>query len=214
MRTIRKWVRITPQGAWINGVRVRLDESQDPLPVALYRQRIGGYPKFFKMDPMCRLGFVASELLLEGEEERFTPREDRAVVLFSNSGSFASDSHYEETIANPEEYYPSPAVFVYTLANIVTGEIAIRNKFFGETICYLTDRNDMRLMVETVDEALEDPVTRSVVTGWVESPSAECFEAVLFLVEKTDGEAAGQAVEWRTDEVEKIMNNKELTSII
>ena len=102
------------------------------------------------MDPLCRLGFVTSELLLDGEAERFTPREDRAVVLFTRSGSFASDSRYQQTIADPADYYPSPAVFVYTLANIVTGEIAIRNRYLGETSCYLLDGDPVPQMVATV----------------------------------------------------------------
>lgn len=86
MLTIGRWIRLTPAGAVRDGEPVRLEPSDDPLLVALYRRYAGGYPKFFKMDPLCRLGFVASELLLDGEAERFTPREDRAVVLFTRSG--------------------------------------------------------------------------------------------------------------------------------
>ena len=40
---------------------------------------------------------------------------------------------FQETIQHADSYYPSPALFVYTLPNIVTGEIAIRNKYYGET---------------------------------------------------------------------------------
>ena len=35
----------------------------------IYKSQIGGYPKFYKMDPLARLGFVASELLLDKEHE-------------------------------------------------------------------------------------------------------------------------------------------------
>ena len=38
--------------------------------VELYRTHVGNYPKFFKMDPLCRLGFVASEMLLNQENPR------------------------------------------------------------------------------------------------------------------------------------------------
>lgn len=31
----------------------------------LYREFAGDYPKFFKMDSLCRLGFMAAELLLK-----------------------------------------------------------------------------------------------------------------------------------------------------
>ena len=203
MLTIRKWVRITPKEAVVNGVPIRINPTDDPLPVALYRQRVGNYPKFFKMDPLCRVGFVASELLLEGEPQRFEPRDDRTVVLFSRSGSFASDSLYERTIADPAEFYPSPAIFVYTLANILTGEIAIRNKYYGETACYLLDRNELETMVATVRETLIDKATQSVLCGWVDSPDAECFEAEWFLVERSD-----EGIEWNTTSIDKIMNYK------
>lgn len=203
MLTIRKWVHITPRGAVVDGTPVSIRPTEDPLLVALYRQRTGNYPKFFKMDPLCRVGFIASELLLEGEPERFEPREDRAVVLFSHSGSFASDSHYEQTIADPEGFYPSPAIFVYTLANILTGEIAIRNRYYGETACYLLERNERETMAATVREALLDSTTRSVLCGWADSPDAECFEAALFLVESSD-----RGLEWNEESIDKIMNER------
>lgn len=203
MLTIRRWVRITPSGAMIDGCPVRVEPTADPLLVALYRQRVGSYPKFFKMDPMSRLGFIASELLLEDETSRFIPRDDRAVILFSRSGSFASDSHFERTIADPAEYYPSPAVFVYTLANIVTGEIAIRNKYYGETICYLIGRDQPQIIAQTVREAFLDSGTRSVLCGWVDSPDAESFEAEMFQVEPSD-----EGVEWSVESICNVMNYK------
>ena len=49
----------------------------------LYAEKVGNYPKFFKMDTLSKLGFLATELLLEGEADRFISREDRAVLLFS-----------------------------------------------------------------------------------------------------------------------------------
>lgn len=203
MLTIRRWVRITPAGAVVDGVPVRLEPSEDPLLVALYRQRVGGYPKFFKMDPLCRAGFIASELLLAGEPSRFEPREDRAVVLFTQSGSFASDSHYEQTIADAAEYYPSPAVFVYTLANILTGEIAIRNKYYGETSCYLLRRDETATLAATLRETFLDAGTHEALCGWVDSRDAAHFEAVLFFV----GEAF-EELEWSEENIRRIMNDK------
>ena len=107
--------------------------------VELYREYVKDYPKFFKMDTLSRLGFMAAELLLQAEgAERFVPREDRAVILANRSASIKNDKDYLETISEGN-YYPSPALFVYTLPNIVTGEIAIRNKYLGETAFYVLD---------------------------------------------------------------------------
>ena len=83
---------------------------------ALYRSRVGDYPKFFKMDTACKLGFLLAEEL--ADEPRFEPREDRAVLMFSTHGCLCNDRHYEETVQD----FPSPALFVYTLPNIITLE--------------------------------------------------------------------------------------------
>ena len=141
----------------------------------IYRTLIGGYPKFFKMDPLCRLGFVAAELLLRDLDE--ATRGGMAVVLFNRMGSLHADRAFEQTIIDPEQFYPSPATFVYTLANIVTGEIAIRHKISGETSFYILPEQDleqMRLLTE--DVALTAPVSH-VLGGWVEYVSEDEYEA-------------------------------------
>ena len=71
---------------------------------ALYRATVGDYPKFFKMDTACKLGFLLAEQL--ADEPRFTPREDRAVLMFSTCGSLCNDRHYEETVRE----FPSPSL--------------------------------------------------------------------------------------------------------
>ena len=123
---------------------------------ALYRAAVGDYPKFFKMDTACKLGFLLAEQL--ADEPRFMPREDRAVLMFSTCGSLCNDRHYEETVRE----FPSPSLFVYTLPNIITGEIAIRNKYEGETSAYVLERFD----------------------GWVDARADDDFTAFAFLVER------------------------------
>ena len=77
----------------------------------LYRQWAGDYPKFFKMDTLSKLGFLLAEMLAHDEPDRFTFREDRAVLVFSREGCVANDRHYAESMLD----FPSPALFVYTL---------------------------------------------------------------------------------------------------
>lgn len=161
-------------------------ERGSALLTAIYRREIGDYPKFFKMDPLCRLGFVATELLLQGETGRFIPREDRAVVLFSHCGSLCNDLRYLRTIQWPDAYYPSPSVFVYTLANIVTGEIAIRNRYYGETSCFLLQDDTPDTEAALIEAAWADPATRSLVCGWIDCPDTEHFTARLQLLQRTD----------------------------
>jgi 3-oxoacyl-[acyl-carrier-protein] synthase-1 len=145
---------------------------------ALYRARVGDYPKFFKMDTACKLGFLLAEQL--ADEPRFTPREDRAVLMFRTGGSLCRYRHYEETVRE----FSSPSLFVYTLPNIITGVIAIRNKYEGETSAYVLERFDAAALIALVEQAFQDRVTRSALCGWVDCRADDDFTAFAFLVER------------------------------
>ena len=67
---------------------------------ALYRQQMGDYPKFFKMDTASKLGVLLTEMLVKDDPDRFEPRQDRAVLVFSRSGSLADDTHFAESMAD------------------------------------------------------------------------------------------------------------------
>lgn len=142
----------------------------------LYRKLGVNYPRYFKMDTLCKLGFVASELLLKDEPDRFVPRDDRAVLLFSRVGPLCNDRRYMKTI-RPEEYFPSPSLFVYTLANTVTGEIAIRNKYLGDTTAYGLPAYDAARIFEVVETAFKDGHTTSALCGWMDCRSDTDYEA-------------------------------------
>lgn len=178
-------VRITPGGAWVDKqeVPVEGDKGHASLLTSLYKQKIGDYPKYYKMDGLSRLGFVASELLLKAEGKEPGECDDRAVILFNHSSSIHSDKKYLESIADKDNYYPSPSVFVYTLPNIVTGEIAIRNHYHGETSFYILPARDEGQMQEVLATAFLDPQTQSALTGWIDYEDDTHFEVDLYLVE-------------------------------
>ena len=183
-----KWIRITPKQIVVNGQRLPVESFGAEMLKEVYRSRVGDYPKFFKMDTLCRLGFLASELLLQVEQPRHSDCEDRAVLLFNRTGSLCDDIEYQATIQSVDHFFPSPAIFVYTLPNIVTGEIAIRNKYYGETMfCVLPDF-DAKAIVESTIETFQDPVTSSVITGWIDCIDKNHFNALLLLVEKGDSD--------------------------
>jgi 3-oxoacyl-[acyl-carrier-protein] synthase-1 len=182
---IKHQVYISPNEVTVDGKALAHNEKGSALLTELYRNNIGDYPKFFKMDTLSKLGFIASELLLNIEGNRsFEPREDRAVILFNRNASLQADTHYQSTIQDPEHFFPSPAAFVYTLPNIVTGEIAIRNKYFGETSFIVIDDYDDQIIMKNLDIAFQDPVTTSIIGGWVDCSDEEHFEARIFLMEK------------------------------
>lgn len=134
---------------------------------AIYRELVGDYPKFFKMDTLCKLGVLLTEMLVKDDQGRFQPREDRAVLVFSRNGCLANDINYAKSMQD----FPSPALFVYTLPNIVAGEIAIRNKYEGETSAYVLEKYDRQLIDKTVRQAFLDRITSDAIVAWIDCPS-------------------------------------------
>ncbi len=179
-------IRITPEEVildqrklWERKEELGEQEGQEhhSLLTTLYKQMIGNYPKFYKMDGLSRLGFVASEILLNAEKGE-TDKE-RAIIFFNHSSSIASDRNYKESINDKDNYFPSPSIFVYTLPNIVTGEIAIRNHFHGETSFFILPDKDERMMEEILQASCRDAQSKSFLTGWIDYEDERHFEADL-----------------------------------
>lgn len=179
-------IRITPeevildqQKLWERKKELGEQEGKEhhSLLTSLYKQMIGNYPKFYKMDGLSRLGFVASEILLNAEKGE-TDKE-RAIIFFNHSSSIASDRNYKESINDKDNYFPSPSIFVYTLPNIVTGEIAIRNHFHGETSFFILPNKDERMMEEILQASCRDDQSKSFLTGWIDYEDERHFEADL-----------------------------------
>jgi 3-oxoacyl-[acyl-carrier-protein] synthase-1 len=153
----------------------------------LYRSLQLDYPKFFKMDGLSKLGILASEMIFKDDENRFVPREDIAVLCFNRSSSLDTDTQYQATICDNENYFPSPSLFVYTLPNIAAGEISIRNKFLGETFFYICKQFDARQIVETVRNTFCDRATTAVLAAWIEY-FGEKREVLMMLAENGEGD--------------------------
>ena len=176
-------VLILPDSVLVDGKEIDVEGKGKDLLTALYRQYVGDYPKFYKMDGLSRLGFMASELLLQAEGNDVAAEGDnRAVVLFNHSSSISADRAYLDTIADPNNCFPSPSVFVYTLPNIVTGEIAIRHHYHGETSFYILPRRDEALMESILRATFVDTAIRSAVCGWLDYVDDQHFMADLQIV--------------------------------
>ena len=163
-------VKITPHGVIVDGKQLEVDAEADNLLTEIYKRYIGSYPKFYKMDRLSQLGFVASELLLSKETRRQGDKEtsSRAVVLFNHTSSLWVDREYAKSIAVGEDYFPSPSLFVYTLPNIVCGEIAVRNGYHAETSFYILPRKDEDMMHQVLTSTFLDHSLQSIVAGWID----------------------------------------------
>lgn len=135
------------------------------------------YPKFFKMDTLSKLAFLGAELVFSKE----TPHENTAVVLSNRASSLDTDRKHQQSISDPKAYYPSPAVFVYTLPNICIGEISIRHSLYSENNFFILDAfNPDRLW--TYAEALfQNKKCSEVLCGWVECDGSS-YEVFMYLV--------------------------------
>lgn len=173
-------VCLTPQALTIDGKEVATACQLTDL----YKRYVGDYPKYYKMDGLSRLGFLASELLLqaEGRAEADEMAADRAVILFNHASSIDADVKFQASIADPDNFFASPSVFVYTLPNIVTGEIAIRHHYHGETSFYVLPARDEQRMQQVITASFLDAATRSMIAGWVDYVDEQHYEASLQLI--------------------------------
>lgn len=137
------------------------------------------YPKFYKMDNLSKLGWLATEVLLKESAIKEYQPETVGLVLTNANASLDSDQKYMKSVAD----IPSPALFVYTLPNIMIGEICIRNNFKGEDAFFIFEKFDAGFIELYVNNLLTNNVLNACICGWVDVLGDD-YKAVLFLVEK------------------------------
>ncbi len=129
---------------------------------------------------------MASEILLGGGlvKENYQP-EEIGLVLANKNSSLDNDIRYFESSKD----LASPSLFVYTLPNIVIGEICIRNGFKGEHAFFIQDAFDPAFIGRQVNYLLSQAILKACICGWVDVLHQD-YKAALFLVEKGNSENA------------------------
>jgi hypothetical protein len=171
--------RIDHQAAFLNGELYLKNENKPALEFfdSIYDQLSSSYPKYYKMDNLSKLGFLASEILLRGFDLPVTRPEHTGVVLMNANSSLDTDLKYFQSTKE----IPSPALFVYTLPNIVIGEICIRNGFKGENAFFISPSFDISFIVEYVNYLINNNILQFCICGWADLLKDE-YEAFLMLV--------------------------------
>jgi hypothetical protein len=138
------------------------------------------YPKFFKMDKLSKLGLLASDVLLKKHlvKGEFSP-ESVAIVLSNESSSLDADLKFLESTKS----MASPSLFVYTLPNIVAGEICIRHGIKGEGAFFVSENFDPEFMCNYVSMLMSQPHINTCVAGWIEVLE-ERYDVFLYLTQK------------------------------
>jgi len=199
--TIKRYCRILPNQLFLNG-KILFESVQKPAGMHDFLSEIYNYlgidyRKFFKMDALSKTGFLASELLLK-DFDREQPKEDMGIIFFNRSSSLDNDEAYQQTIRD----FPSPAVFVYTLPNIVAGEIAIRNKIHGETAFFITQNFQAGIIEEMARGAFCNSGIKYLLTGWIEIYRGEMDVCMMLCEAGENG-----LFEFNTENIEKIYHN-------
>lgn len=183
---IKSYCSIKNNQLTLNGVNLFKDESVSFLDFikAAYKNQSTKYPKFFKMDNLSKLAFIAADVLLKNENINPEQDNDIAIVFSNKSSSLDTDRKHQESIQNKESYYPSPAIFVYTLPNICIGEISIKYKLYSENSFFIFDNFNAAHLFSYSNSLLSSHKADQVLCGWVEFDNENNYEAFLYLVAK------------------------------
>lgn len=138
------------------------------------------------MDDLCKLGYITTAYLLSGlkNEKEYTPTEI-GIILSNRSSSLDTDEKHQQIIDSLGEQEASPAVFVYTLPNVVLGEICIRHKIQGENTFFIHTRYPEQFIREYAEEVMTRRSLRSCIIGWCEL-KREQYQSHFYILEKTN----------------------------
>ncbi len=181
---ITSYCRIKNNRIVVKGVEVTLPKQDVPsyFFADAYKHFEMNYPKFHKMDNLSKLGLIASDAALKGND--FLQRnkaETTAIIMANKASSLDTDRIHQQSINDKDHYLPSPATFVYTLPNIVIGEMAIKHKLTGENLFCICDAFDAQLLIDHTQITF-DQETKSAICGWVDYDNGNA-DSLIYLVE-------------------------------
>jgi hypothetical protein len=156
-----------------------LAQYESPDLGSLYQQLGFRYPKFFKMDGLSKLAWLAAEVLLiePAGSARYEGLEKSriALMLATTDGCLDVDHRFKASM----DEIPSPALFVYTLPNIMLGEICIRHGFTGEQLCLTMDDFDAEEILAQLQDLVQHRGITHCLFGKVDAAAGR-QEAILF----------------------------------
>lgn len=182
---IQNYCHIKNNQLWLNGKLVFEGEQNSNLKDFLkssYRNQKMHYAKFFKMDNLSKLSILAAELILSRiDSSRY--HHNIALVFSNNASSLDTDRKHQNTISDPDHYFPSPAIFVYTLPNIGIGEISIKFKLKSENAFFVFSNYNADFHYNYENILIQSDKSDAVLAGWVNVDDDE-YDAFVYLVSK------------------------------
>lgn len=152
-------------------------KSEPEFFKALYSHLDLSYPKFFKMDEVCKLYFLGVEILLQESEWTAGAGDKTDQIIGTTSGCLYSDLRHSAVLSAKSGTTPSPANFVYTLPNIMLGEVCIRHGIKGKTDCFVMDNYDESFLDGYAKQTMKAKETENCIGGFVnyEPGNYSCF---------------------------------------
>ena len=141
--------------------------------------------KFYKMDDLCKLGYIAAACLFarNGGGTGYEPGEV-GIICANASSSMDTDRKHQHIIDTMGDREASPAVFVYTLPNVVLGELCIRYKIQGENTFFINNRYPESFICDYATLVMRKQKLRACLTGWCEL-TGDRYEARFDWLEQT-----------------------------
>ncbi|MDM1523385.1 3-oxoacyl-ACP synthase [Empedobacter stercoris] len=176
-------VEIKKEQVWLNDELYFEDSSGDfgLFSKNLFKSLEIDYPKFYKMDNQSKLAFLAAEIILK-DENTLNENQEIALVFANRNSSLDSDLKHQKSIQSTDEIFPSPAVFVYTLANICLGEVSIRHHLKTENAFFISSNFDEDLLKKYANFLINKNKTKKVVLAWVDYLQ-EDYETKMYLID-------------------------------
>ncbi|MCB2206748.1 MAG: 3-oxoacyl-ACP synthase [Bacteroidetes bacterium] len=162
-----------------------------------------GYAKFYKMDDISKLGFLASEVILKDKPNQNCAPEDVGIVISNSQSTLVTDTEFQASIEDDDHFFPSPSVFVYTLPNIMMGEISIRHGFRGENAFYIFENFNANFVADYINQLFLSQKLKACIGGWVDQ-SSESYEAFIYWAD--DQKDGIPAIEHSGNEIERLYN--------
>ena len=187
---IKEYCRISNNRVLLNNQLLYEDQGSDfnTFIKLAYKKMDTNYPKFFKMDDLSKLGFLASDILLKPITQDSEISKNIALVFSNSASSLKTDRNHQGSIVDKENYFPSPAVFVYTLPNICLGEISIKHRLYSENSFFIFNHFNAGYLHDYASSLIKTNKADEVLCGWINC-DAEDYEAFLYLV-STEGSIA------------------------
>lgn len=161
------------------------DEEFAPFIRAAYKELALDDRKFYKMDDLCKLGYIAATCLFakNGGTTGYEPGEV-GMILANASSSLDTDLKHQHIIDTLSDREASPAVFVYTLPNVVMGELCIRYKIQGENTFFISRQYPEAFIRRYAELVMKKRGLRACLTGWCELLGND-YEARFEWIEQT-----------------------------